>query len=207
MAKHFTVLALLFVVGIAAAQSDCPNGFTGPECALCTSDAGCADLTGYADATCNTDLSFSANSELKNFHCTIESSTFSAFIVPDSLLIQCYPQGMNMTMDSVADAPAGPFCTLSMTLQKTLGNSVVNCIAEDCDFTTGSAKAQCQKTSCACTPADCGSSTVSGLIGQLKGTVGVDCQQDGTCGLTLEGLPLASGPVNVKCDAAECLVD
>ena len=104
MAKHFTVLALLFVVGAAVAQSgefvshagaggnsdhlcgllqastghhlhketeacliwcaDCPKGFTGPECALCSSDAGCAEATGYADAKCNTDLSFYPNSEV-----------------------------------------------------------------------------------------------------------------------------------------------
>lgn len=72
------------------AADTCPEGFSGAQCAVCQSDAGCAAATSNEAATCSSSFQFSGNTTLKSYSCNPTSPELvTGLLEPDSLLIQC----------------------------------------------------------------------------------------------------------------------
>jgi ABC-type multidrug transport system ATPase subunit len=67
----------------------CPEGFSGVNCALCQTDAGCA-AAGAPGATCSAAFSYSAASVRKSYGCELEDDGFlSELVVPGSVAVSC----------------------------------------------------------------------------------------------------------------------
>lgn len=137
----------------AAVTAPCPDGFSGPSCALCQSDAACAAATGAAAATCSQQLAFSPDSTLKSFACNVPASDFvGGLLEPGSLLVQC--------------TPAASECTLGFKVKA--GGVAVGCEASGCTFVNGQASLNCSATACSCTAdTTCGNNSEWRIV--LKG--------------------------------------
>lgn len=129
-----------------AHAATCPEGFAGPSCALCQTDAACAASTGTA-ATCSTQLGFSPSSALKSYACSLPSEgLLGGLLEPGSLLVQCATGSKN--------------CTIGFTVKS--GGVAVGCEATACTLADGQASLTCGATKCSC-PKDttCGNSSES----------------------------------------------
>lgn len=116
----------------------CPEGFSGPGCALCSSDAACVRSTRSAGATCSTDLAFGPSAALKSYACGLPpGGLLGSLLAPDSLLVQC-----NTATEE---------CSIGFTVAS--NNVAVACQATGCAFTDGTANLTCSATACSC-PAD-----------------------------------------------------
>ena len=90
----------------ATGGSACPSGWMGAQCALCQSDAACAEATGDPAAACSTAWSFAPNSVLKAFSCELPFGTFiSDLIKPGTLLVRCATGQQPAASGAAAPAP------------------------------------------------------------------------------------------------------
>lgn len=145
---------LIFPLRFAAA---CPGGRTGPDCALCSSDAGCAASGGGSATTCSTSLAFAPTSRLKSWSCALPANNpIAALLEPGSLLLQC-STGLDGTATlptaeqaaAGAPAPAGN-CSISFRLAMASNKLQVACAASNCTLRAGQASLACSSTACGC---------------------------------------------------------
>lgn len=199
------LLLLALTVCCVNAQSACPDGFSGPGCALCTSAAACAASTGDAASTCSSDLAFAPTSTLKSWSCSLPTTGLSALLEPGSLLLQCstgLSAGQTLPVAGAGTpAPAGN-CSIGFRLAS--GNKVeVKCAASNCTLAAGQASLACPTTACSC-PSDstCGGvALVANLVGTVSGAASLTCAAGGACNMKLSTLL----DVNATCTSAECL--
>ncbi|KAL4457602.1 hypothetical protein ABPG75_012467 [Micractinium tetrahymenae] len=203
------LLAALAAPLVLAQNATCPEGSTGPGCALCTSDAGCAAAGGGGTATtCSTSLAFSPASRLKSWSCALPAdNAVASLLEPGSLLLQCSTRlDASATLPSAEQAAAGapaPAGNCSISFRLASNKLEVKCAATNCTLRAGQASLVCSTTSCACaSDATCGgNAAIVGLASSVSGAASLACDAAGTCNMKLSSLL----DVDATCTSAECL--
>ena len=124
------VCLLLALAAVAAGQDGCPEGFSGPLCGTCHTDAACVSAFGDPTAGCDRTFSYNDTSIMKSYDCTVAGTELEGLI--SSFTMACQTE--------IAS------CQVSFALARDPTYPIV-CTAIGCDFGDS---IQCQQTGCKC---------------------------------------------------------
>ncbi|KAG7398204.1 ATP-binding cassette sub- G member 2 [Phytophthora boehmeriae] len=177
---------------------ECRDGFSGLGCRMCTdSDDSSIDGDEVCSSTfgdgysCGTGFSYSADTVLKTYGCTLSKDLQALF--PDGALgMSC-----DRNEDGVANCSAAVF-TAKDTAQ---GSHAIDCTITQCTFATGETNAECENIDCKCGSA-CATTTKFLVEGTLSGKPAkIQVTNSTKVSIVIEGSPL---PLSATCSASAC---
>lgn len=206
----------------------CSDGFGGPGCSMCSSDAACAAKAGAKagkGATCASGLTFAERSREKHYSCSLSDPSIAQVVGP-VLAFSCSTVGPNgqpaagvggaggggsvankasgMAVDAAALIGNSPHCSIELRLGDMPANQTAVCNGWGCHFGSGDASWLCDAVVCEC-PNGCATADQDyrETFENVKGEVTLDCdQKTSKCLLNVGSLEIK---LEATCDASECI--
>ena len=174
----------------------CKDGFSGPRCEACETDAACASLYGTNRAKCGTSALYSSQTVFKSYTCGLDGTGLESTIVPGTFYVTC-----NTTSPGEDGAVTdGSYCSVNFAMQQYSDNPIT-CRASLCSFTANSSEVSCRSTSCTC-ERDC--PDLKGIFDSIQDRPAVVyCDESGDCTFDIENFFVK---LIAPCNATECLV-
>lgn len=175
----------------------CKDGFSGPRCEACETNAACASLYGTNGTTCGTSVVYSSDTVFKSYTCGLEGTGLESTIVPGTFYVTC-----NTTSPGEDGAVTdGSYCAVNFAMQQYSDNPIT-CRTALCSFTANSPQASCRSTSCSC-ERDC--PDLKGIFDSIQDRPAViSCDETGECSFDIENFFVK---LIAPCNTTECRVE
>ena len=186
----------IFEVQNSTGGCTCKEGFTGPRCEACQTDAACASLYSPKGSSCGTSALYSRDTVFKSYTCDLEGTGLESTIVPGTFYTTCNTTTPTAEM-AVTD---GAYCMVNFAMQEYPDNPIT-CKTSMCSFVANSSQVNCRDTSCVC-DRDC--PELAGIFATIQGKPAViDCDEANQCTFDIENFFVK---LIAPCKTTECRV-
>ena len=178
----------------AAGECTCKDGFSGPRCEACETNAACASIYGANPSTCGTSVVYSSDTVFKSYTCGLDGTGLESTIVPETFYVTCNTTSPGASTD-------GSYCSVNFAMQQYWDNPIT-CRASLCSFTANASQVSCSTTSCTC-ERDC--PDLDGIFASIQGRPAViDCDESNECTFDIENFFVK---LIAPCKTTECRVE